>query len=91
MGILTPHHSSSSQSNSPETDQKLRNYFTLEPAMDKSQYWWNHLTFPQRKFITDWYTSQGKELPEIRLIYNDQFIYDWHSMPGWPFENLGKF
>lgn len=59
---------------------------TTQP-MSAAEYWWNHLSENQQRFIVDYYTDRFPNIFHTDVIskaFKHQMNYGWASMDNWP-------
>jgi hypothetical protein len=55
--------------------------------MSEQEYWWNHLTPDQQRFIMDWYEKSYQHVDILfTALQADAYANNerWHNMNGWP-------
>lgn len=67
----------------PDDNRTLERVMNEQP-MSAAEFWWNHLTYRQREFISKIIGPKVEEqkIPMIMLAYNQST--SWNQMPGWP-------
>jgi hypothetical protein len=61
--------------------------------MPNHEYWWNHLSYDQQRYIIEWYETSLEHKDMLYTdIQKDAFsrAEEWHNMKGWPESEMRK-
>lgn len=59
----------------------------IHNTMPASEYWWNHLSSPQRDFIQSWFISHEPLIllkDVVKAAFARQQNIGWNRESGWP-------